>query len=269
MHRPKQAQNFVTSFPHQAFTLVELLAVVATVCLLACFMLPVLARAKIKSPSAGCLSSLRQMQFGANMYRDDNNDSLIPNHLVSGVGWVQSLENWSLADANTNVTPYATSLLWPYVNRDISVYRCPADFKPSANGYRIRSRSMNGQMGLPATSPNYNLGWRVYHKGSDLTCPTPASAFIFCDESMFTLNDGYLQIGATSPVFPDVPAAYHAGGCGISFADGHAEIHRWQGSYLVGVPYAYGVVNNGIPAALSGRDPDWPWFIQHATCRAN
>jgi prepilin-type N-terminal cleavage/methylation domain-containing protein/prepilin-type processing-associated H-X9-DG protein len=252
----------------RAFTLIELLVVIGILCLLASFMLPALARAKIKSPSAGCLSNLRQMQLGATMYRDDNNDFLMPNAPTLEVGWVQKTEDWHTNPGNTNVAYYTNSLLWPYVNQDISVYRCPADFKPSDNGYRIRSYSMNGQMGLPPSDPsaNYNTGWRLYQKGSDLTCPTPANAFVFCDESMFSLNDGYLQISANSPAFPDVPAAYHAGGCGFSFADGHAEIHRWQGPNLVAVPYSYNVVNNGVYTPSSGTDPDWPWLIQRAAC---
>lgn len=254
--------------PKRAFTLIELVVVIGILCLLASFMLPALARAKIKSPDAGCLSNLRQMQLGSTMYRDDNNDFLMPNSPAGEAGWVRNTEDWHQAPANTNVVYYASSLLWPYVNRDIAVYRCPADFKPSDNGYRIRSYSMNGQMGLSPTDPSgsYNSGWRIYQKGSDLTCPTPANAFVFCDESMYSLNDGYLQIEANSPGFPDVPAAYHAGGCGFSFADGHAEIHRWQGPNLVAVPYTYNVVNNGVILPSSVRDPDWPWLRQHATC---
>ena len=255
--------------PEKGFTILELLVVVGILCLLASFMLPALARAKIKSPSAGCLSNLRQMQLGATMYRDDFNDFLMPNAPAGELGWVQRTEDWQNNPGNTNVAYYASSLMWPYINQDISVFRCPADFKPSDNGYRIRSYSMNGQMGIPQgdVTGNYNPGWRLYTKGSDLTCPTPANAFVFCDESMYSLNDGYLQISANSPQFPDVPAAYHAGGCGFSFADGHAEIHRWQGPNLVAVPYTYGVVNNGVTTPSSGTDPDWAWLIQHASCR--
>jgi prepilin-type processing-associated H-X9-DG protein len=268
MLRKSVQGNKIKNTRPQAFTLLELLAVVGTVCLLACFMVPVLARARIKSPSAGCLSNLRQMQLGANMYRDDNNDFLLPNAAAgtpTSDGWISGVsEGWGVIDANTNSLYYRNSLLWPYVNRDISVYRCPADFKPSANGYRIRSRSMNSQMGAVYNPPNYNPGWRTYKKSTDLTCPTPASAFIFCDESMFSLNDGYLQVGASSPAFPDIPAAYHAGGCGFSFADGHAEIHRWQGPNLIAVPYAYDVTGSYPPT--SSMDPDWQWLIQHAAC---
>ncbi len=268
--------------PRRGFTLIELLVVIGTGCLLASFIVPALARAKIKSPDVGCLSNLRQMQLGWLMYRDDNNDVLLSNDKgFQQNGWLGNVGNqdWYNASANTNAATYATSVFWPYVGRDVSVFRCPADFKPSQNGYRLRSYSMNGQMGEPNTAQfNENMagGYLEYQKGSDLTCPTPANAFVFCDESFWTMNDGWLEINAQSPQFPDAPAAYHAGGCGFGFADGHAEIHKWTGPYSMsgtapvgvrGIPYAFGVVRPGATlVSSSGSDPDWRWLIQHATC---
>src|SRR5581483_2574197 len=96
--------------PKSAFTLVELLVVIGILCLLASFMLPALARAKIKSPAAGCLSNLRQMQLGWTMYRDDNNDILLPNAplgAANGNAWCPpSFEDWNVATANTNSAAY-------------------------------------------------------------------------------------------------------------------------------------------------------------------
>ena len=37
---------------------------------------------------------------------------------------------------------------------------------------------------------------------------------------------------ATATKIIDTPASYHNGACGFSFADGHAEIHRWSGSAI-------------------------------------
>jgi len=186
-------------------------------------------------------------------------------------GWVspQGAENWANAPANTNPLYYTNSksLMWPYVNHNLSVFRCPGDVVPSANGTRIRSYSMNGAMlgGLQGNlTPliSYNPGWRVYIKGSDLVRPTPANAFVFADESMLTLNDGYLQIGLNSPSFPDVPACYLEGGCGFSFADGHGEIHRWQTSVLL-IPVRQGVT--GTQLSAGANNADWIWFTQHAS----
>ncbi len=268
--------------PKGAFTLIELLVVIGIICLLASFMLPALARAKIKSPAAGCLSNLRQMQLGWSMYKDDNNDTLLPNSKGGQQGgWLGSVGNqdWYNSTWNTNSGAYTNTVFWPYVARDITVFRCPGDVIPSQNGYRIRSYSMNGQMGEPNTSEyndNMGAGFKEYAKGSDLVCPTPANVFVFCDETFWTMNDGWLEINATSPSFPDAPAAYLGGACGFGFADGHAEVHKWTGHYsldashplgLRGVVYQSGITRAVSTAVLSsGTDPDWRWLIQHASC---
>ncbi len=268
------------SGPKRGFTLIELLVVIGTVCLLTSFIVPVLARAKVKSPDVGCLSNLRQMQLGWLMYRDDNNDVLLTNSKgFEQNSWIGSAgtQDWYNSDGNTNVAEYAATVFGPYVNRDISIFRCPADIIPSQNGYRVRSYSMSSQMGNPDSAAyNPNLSFYGYYKGSDITCPTPANAFVFCDESFWTMNDGWLEINASRPEFPDAPTANHAGGCGFGFADGHAEIHKWSGSYVVsatipvgirGIVYAFGIQRTSANlVGSSGSDPDWRWLVQHATC---
>lgn len=132
---------------------------------------------------------------------------------------------------------------------------------------------MNGQMGMIYFYQNRNSGpasydnpGMVYVKTPDLTCPTPANAFILCDESMYTLNDGYLQVDTHGGSFPDVPAAYLDGACGFGFADGHADLHRWQTTALTIVPYKAGVTGS-YPAVPGGlRNVDWIWFAQHTAC---
>ena len=126
---------------------------------------------------------------------------------------------------------------------------------------------MNGMM-LGATPPpqgnSYNPGWRIYKKVGDLTSPTPAMAWIFADESMYSLNDGYLQMNLNVPNYPDVPAAYHGGnGNCFTFADTHAEAHKWlwPGTATAGLrtcPYAKGVTGSYWPS--SGQDVDWLWL---------
>ena len=48
---------------------------------------------------------------------------------------------------NTNITLYTDGLLAPFLTGETGVYKSPGDITPSANGQRIRSYSMNGQMG--------------------------------------------------------------------------------------------------------------------------
>ena len=66
------------------FTLVELLAVVATLAILAAMLLPALARSRQKSSQAECLSNLKQLGHALQMYIDDNEDRL-PGPLWNGL----------------------------------------------------------------------------------------------------------------------------------------------------------------------------------------
>jgi prepilin-type processing-associated H-X9-DG protein len=88
---------------------------------------------------------------------------------------------------------------------------------------------------------------------------------------MYTLQDGFLQINSSTAEWPDVPAAYLGGRNEFSFADGHAEAHKWVTSALKNVPYQYGRTESGdgkqAVAALPGGkgNVDWVWFTSHAT----
>ena len=119
---------------------------------------------------------------------------------------------------------------------------------------------MNGQMGTFYTKAliNFDAPAILYVKETDITKPSPSDAFVFCEESPYTINDGYLEIASqtTAPGFPDVPAAYLGGACAFSFADGHAEAHRWMTSVLINA-------KNSSPP-VTAANADWAWFSQHA-----
>ena len=48
------------------------------------------------------------------------------------------------------------------------------------------------------------------------------------DEHPDSINDAYFINSDTASQWTDVPAAYHNGACGFSFADGHSEIKKWK-----------------------------------------
>jgi len=63
----------------------------------------------------------------------------------------------------------------------------------------------------------------------------------------------------------DVPASYHNGACGFSFADGHGEIHKWLDAQT------QPPIQKTSPAQSPGRGTyatsprDNPWMVARTT----
>jgi len=277
------AKASVSSSP-EAFTLIELLVVAGMLAVLAVTLAPALAKSGGRSGRITCFNNKRQVEAACALYSAEWNDWLTPNAPVGAVsptgqpvGWCPGQENWSASIYNTAPDYYRTNVLGPYVG-NVDVYKCPNDKLLSDNGERIRSISMNGAMcgDLPA-NVRFNIqsfmsGFRVYSKTADLTVPRPANTWVFCDESMFTLNDGYLQVALSLPGYPDVPAAYDVGGNCFSFADAHVEYREWvwPGTTSAGLrncPYRYGVTTSSSSWGSSGADTDWVWLRQHSSAQ--
>jgi len=202
-----------------------------------------LSKAKSSAQGIKCLNNRRQMQLAWVMYVNDNSDRLPPNDddypFDQTRTWVRGLLNLSNSRDNTNTLYLKTSQLWAY-SPSLEIWKCPSDSSKSRHGGqilpRVRSVSMNSFLGNKSESENsHNLGGRIMLRMSDFVTIGPSSTFVLIDERQDSINNGlfWVSMEGSEPVQPsayilaNLPAAYHNQAGALSFADGHAEIHRW------------------------------------------
>jgi prepilin-type processing-associated H-X9-DG protein len=105
------------------------------------------------------------------------------------------------------------------------------------------------------------MGTQNYFKDTTMLSPGPCDIYVFIDESQFSINDGFFVSDPTQGNYwQDVPSVRHAGACGVSYADSHAEIKRFTDSAIFGYTGKPNHSINGSPGAT-----DAAWLQSRAT----
>lgn len=185
------------------FTLIELLVVIAIIAILASLLLPALGQAKQRGRNITCINQLRQLGLAANLYADDNDDSL-PGSAHSGASWRRTLA--------------------PYVESNL-LYRCSMD----RNLTRLTSYSINDFLtAKPFGAPTVNFS-------KVTSVPSPSDTFYMGEahEEETGGTDHFHFADASAGGFePESFASQaavtrHLEGANYLFVDAHVETMRW------------------------------------------
>lgn len=199
-----------------AFTLIEVLVVIAIVAILAALLFPVFSSAKEAGKKTACLSNVRQLSLGVILYTNDDDGVLPP-----------------LAD-ETNAVLW-TDRIQPYT-RTTQINVCPSD--PGARvSYGLNQLVFNDLFG--ATEPPAFLSIDSFRYPAE----TVMMAELGTEDDLKTARKGGLKLVVPDDDIDDEfdarPSFRHTNRATVGFFDGHAAARLKEQFYVGWSPADY------------------------------
>lgn len=234
----------------RAFTLVELLIVIAVIAILAAILLPTLGQAKLSARRITCVNNLRQLGLASQMYWDDHDGDAFRYVMgVSNAGtiyWFGWIEPWVPGNEGQRAFDATAGALYPYLGgRGVEV--CPSLnynsrlFKAKATGAAY-GYGYNLHLSAPATQPAVKIS-RVVRPADIALLADAGQVNDFQDpaSSENPLIEEFYYINETEPTIH----FRHRRRANVLYCDGHVDAERSLA----------GSIDDRLPSELIGRLP--------------
>ena len=143
-----------------------------------------------------------------------------------------------IADGDTAALPGMAGKTIPSarsISQNQAVGSTDIQYAKNCSGHSGPTAAVSGPW-LPGTYSCGQTTFATFGKSGDFRSMSGSMAFLTVDEDNHSINDAALASDAAwkngSLNFIDFPTTAHNNGCGFSFCDGHAEIHKWRGNLL-------------------------------------
>ncbi len=247
-----------TSRRGRAFSLIELLIVIAVISLLISILLPALGRAREQARAAVCASNVRQLVQASLLYAGENGGRLAPGAPRMSA---ENLRRWhGVRPGAGQAFDGSRGPLAAYLGPEARIRACPSFLEPddtpgvaferSAGGYGYNQAYLGRVVERPAPTANFRVTTDLL--GAQLERIRRAAAtLLFADTALAATAGGVIEYSFAEPRFhpeylrqnarPDPSLHFrHGGRANVAWVDGHVDCatrtFTWRSGLYEGDP---------------------------------